>query len=149
VHGVKSSSHGLSVLPDVLVSFSLLDEIALATSADAFLSKVLSRVQESDTGACRDFSLGVGGVIQYQRPEDLMPRVCVPHVRRSAVLHTAHGDSVLAYGNKCSSFILVVRFASRCGAFRAIVSDLCGSKELHRLALGCGISLSSPGRTFL
>jgi hypothetical protein len=94
--GVISSSHGLSVLPDVLVSFSLLDEIALATSADDFLSKVLGRVQESDTGTWRDFSLGVGGVIQYQRPEDLMSRVCVPHVCRSAVLHTTHGDSVLA-----------------------------------------------------
>jgi hypothetical protein len=35
-------------------------------------------------------------VIQYQRPEDLIPRVCVPHVCRSTVLHTAHGDSVLA-----------------------------------------------------
>jgi hypothetical protein len=63
------------VLPDVCVSSSLLDEIALATSADAFLSKVLSRVQESDTGSWRDFSLGVGGVLQYQRPEDLMPRL--------------------------------------------------------------------------
>jgi hypothetical protein len=41
----------LSVLPDVFVSSSLLDEIALATSADAFLSKALGRVQESDTGA--------------------------------------------------------------------------------------------------
>jgi hypothetical protein len=59
--GVISSSHGLSVLPDVLVSSSLLDEIALATSADAFLSKVFGRVQESDTGAWRDFSLGIGG----------------------------------------------------------------------------------------
>ena len=49
--GVISSSHGLSVLPDVLVSSSLLDEIALATSADDFLSKVLGRVQESDTGS--------------------------------------------------------------------------------------------------
>jgi hypothetical protein len=43
--GVISSSHGLLVLPDVLVSSSLLDEIALATSVDAFLSKVLGRVQ--------------------------------------------------------------------------------------------------------
>jgi hypothetical protein len=93
--GVISSSHGLSVLADVLVSSVLLDEIALATSADALLSKVLGRVQESDTGACQDFSLGVGGVIQYQRPEDLMSRVCVTHVCRSAVLHTTHGDSVL------------------------------------------------------
>jgi hypothetical protein len=49
--GVISFSHGLSVLPDVLVRFSLLDEIALATSTDDFLSKVLGRVQESDTGA--------------------------------------------------------------------------------------------------
>ncbi len=49
--GVISSSHGLSVLPDVLVSSSLLDDIALATSADAFLSKVLGRVQESDIGS--------------------------------------------------------------------------------------------------
>ena len=65
MHGVISSSHGLSVLPDVLVSSSLLDDIAVATSADAFLSKVLGRVQDSDTGFCRDFSLGVGGVIQY------------------------------------------------------------------------------------
>jgi hypothetical protein len=41
--------------------------------------------------------LGVGGVLQYQRPEDLMTRVCVPHICRSAaVLHTTHGDSVLA-----------------------------------------------------
>ena len=55
VHGVISSSHGLSVLPDVLVRSSLLDEIALATSTDDFLSKVLGRVQESDTVACRDF----------------------------------------------------------------------------------------------
>ena len=94
--GVISSAQGLSVLTDVLVSSSLLDEIAMATSADAFLSKVLCRVQESDTGSWRDFSLGVGGVIQYQRSEDLMPRVCVPHVCRAAVLHTAHGDSVLA-----------------------------------------------------
>ena len=94
--GVVSSSSGLSVLSEVLVSSSLLDEIASATTADAFLSKVLCRVQESDTGSWRDFSLGVGGVIQYQRPEDLRPRVCVPHVCRSAVLHTAHGDSVLA-----------------------------------------------------
>jgi hypothetical protein len=47
--GVISSSHGLSVLSDVLVNSSLLDEIALVTSADAFLSKVLGRVQESDT----------------------------------------------------------------------------------------------------
>jgi hypothetical protein len=93
--GVISSIHGLSVLPDVLISSSLLDDIALTTSADAFLSKVLGRVQESDTGASRDFSLGVGGVIQYQRPEDLIPRVCMSHVCRSAVLHTAHGDSVL------------------------------------------------------
>ncbi len=53
--GVISSSHGLSV------NSCLLDDIALATSADAFLSKV-----------------------------------CVPHVCRSAVLHTDHGDSVLA-----------------------------------------------------
>ncbi len=34
-------------------------------------------------------------MIQYQRPVDLMTRVCVPHVCRSVVLHTAHGDSVL------------------------------------------------------
>ncbi len=94
--GEISSGQGLSVLPDVLVSSSLLDEIPLATSADAFLSKVLCRVQESDTGSWRDFSLGGGGVIQYQRSEDLMPHVCVPHVCRAAVLHTAHGDSVLA-----------------------------------------------------
>jgi hypothetical protein len=94
--GVISSSHGFSVLPDVRVSSSLLDEIALATSADAFLSKVLGRVQESDTVSWRDFSLGVEGVLQYQRPEDLMPRVCVPHICRSTVLHTGHGDSVLA-----------------------------------------------------
>jgi hypothetical protein len=94
--GVISSSHGFSVLPDVRVSSSLLDEIAMATSADDFLSKVLGRVQESDTGFWRDFSLGVGGVLQYQRPEDLMSRVCVPHICRSTVLHTAHGDSVLA-----------------------------------------------------
>jgi hypothetical protein len=94
--GVISSRYGLSVLPDVLVNSSLLDEIALTISVDAFLSKVLGRLQESDTGAWRDFSLGVGGVIQYQRPEDLMSRVCVTHVCRSAVLHTVHGDSVLA-----------------------------------------------------
>jgi hypothetical protein len=78
--GVISSSHGLSVLPDVLVSSSLLGEIVLTTSADAFLSKVLGRVQESDTDSWRDFSLGVGGMIQYQRPEDLTSRVCVPHI---------------------------------------------------------------------
>jgi hypothetical protein len=66
--GVISSAQGLSVLPDVLVISSLLDEIAMAISAD----------------------------IQYQRSEDLMPRVCVPHVCRAVVLHTAHGDSVLA-----------------------------------------------------
>ena len=39
--------------------------------------------------------MGVGGVIQYQRPEDLIPRVCVTHVCRSTVLHTTHGDSLL------------------------------------------------------
>ncbi len=83
---VISSAQDLSVLPDVLVSSSLLDEIAMTTSVDAFLSKVLCRVQESDTGSWRDFSLGVGGVIQYQRSEDLMPCVCVPHVCRAAVL---------------------------------------------------------------
>jgi hypothetical protein len=94
--GVISSAQGLSVLTDVLVSSSLLDEVVMATSADVFLSKVLCRVQESDTGSWRDFSLGVGGVIQYQRSEDLMPRVCVPHVCRATVLHTSHGDSVLA-----------------------------------------------------
>jgi hypothetical protein len=94
--GVISSRYGLSVLSDVLVRSSLLDENARTISADSFLSKVLGRLQESDTGALRDFSLGVGGVIQYQRPEDLMSRVCVLHVCRSVVLHAAHGDSVLA-----------------------------------------------------
>ena len=80
----------LHINPAAELSVLLVDEIAMATSADAFLSKVLCRVQESDTGSWRDFSLGVGGVIQYQRSEDLMPRVCVPHVCRAAVLHTAH-----------------------------------------------------------
>ncbi len=89
----------------MFVNSSLLDEITLTTSADAFLSKVLGRVQESDTGVSRDFSLGVGGVIQYQRPEVLIPRVCVPHVCRSAVLHTTPGDSVLVGhpGMKCTA----------------------------------------------
>ncbi len=56
-----------------------------------FLSKVLGRVQEPDTGSWKDFTLGVDGLIQYQRPEDLMTRVCVSHVYRSTVLHTGHG----------------------------------------------------------
>jgi hypothetical protein len=35
--GVISSSHGLSVLPDVIVSSSLLDEITLTTLSGCFL----------------------------------------------------------------------------------------------------------------
>ena len=57
--GVISSAQGLSVLSDVLISSSLLDEIVMATSTDAFLSKVLCRVQESDTGSWYIYRLSV------------------------------------------------------------------------------------------
>lgn len=77
------------------VSTSLLEDIKRHQGDDPFLLKVREGVDSADDGVWRDFFLNDMGLLCYQRPEDVGPRICVPSESRRHVLHAAHGGDTL------------------------------------------------------
>ena len=74
----------------------ILARIAAEQQSDVFLGPILEHVRLSDTGWWRDFSVQeTTGLLLYERPGDVTPRVCVPASCRAAVLDAAHGGSKL------------------------------------------------------
>jgi len=86
----------LSVMGSTTAQVGLVKELTAAVSTDGFLSGVLESVKDSDDNFFRNFFLDAAGVLCYQRAEDVRARACVPTTCHEAVLHAAHGDSVLA-----------------------------------------------------
>ena len=72
----------------------ILERIAAEQQSDVFLGPVLEHVRLSDQGWWRDFSVQeTTGLLLYERPGDVTPRVCVPASCRAAVLDAAHGGN--------------------------------------------------------
>ncbi len=95
--GVKAGVASLAVLASSSLSASLLPELLVDQTSDPFLQQVEEGIKGSDHGEWRDFSRNEAGFICYQRDGDAISRICVPKASRDAVLHAAHGGSIMGH----------------------------------------------------